>query len=329
MITNNLSFSSIQQFNNFVKPKSKGQTFAFKAELKADSFNGKTLSNEKASLTELTLEFLGKSKKRRPKQNWSQNNHPNNNAQKHSQRKGNSVQELLAELVAGPYGKSAEYRNLFETNLKATPNPNLREELANDRTIYNVDRAEQRISSLSRYLKEDMIGFITPSGHHWFEEVLVNFIHGAKARTVPENQYKNVAKELWSLIAKADPYWTSPEFTEYLQSMNPSSARDATIRAIEEINLEKRGLLGKVTFGYRSLMKDMQKILDDGCAYTGVPMKRRGGNQYNNATAEHIFPHSKGGPDSDFNYLIAAAKPNQERGNMPLVDFLRGRNQYD
>ena len=104
-----------------------------------------------------------------------------------------------------------------------------------------------------------MVGFITPSGDHWFEKALVNLIYGARAKKIPEKQFKDAAKELWSLIAKADPYWTSGKFLNYLESMKPSPARNATIQAIKEITLERKGISGKVAFGYKSLMKQMKK----------------------------------------------------------------------
>ncbi|MEW5819832.1 MAG: hypothetical protein AB1782_06545 [Cyanobacteriota bacterium] len=339
MQTNNVIFANFNSYHlggKLSKPQVNVQT---KPQFETDTFNGKPLSVSKPSLSELALEFLGKSRKTRAKRT-KRNKYENNRTQSDTRRTGTKtqqnknwqedyIQDMLASLTPGPHGISVEYRNLFSKQLAATPNANLREELKKDRTIYNLDRAEQRISSLSRYLKEDMVGFISPSGDHWFEKALPNFINGARARKVPAGQMKDAAKEIWGLIAKADPYWTSGEFKKYLESMESSPARDATITAIEEIAIERKGIRRQVTFGYKSLMKDMKKLMDDGCAYTGVPMKRHSRDPYVCISAEHIFPHSKGGADNDFNFFMASSQSNSDRGNMPLVQFLKGKNAND
>ncbi|MGD9581233.1 MAG: hypothetical protein AB7V50_07660 [Vampirovibrionia bacterium] len=227
----------------------------------------------------------------------------------------------------GDHGLSTEYRNILKKNLVATPNPNLRLELSKTRNIYDLNKAELRISSLSRYLKEDMVGFIIPSGHQWFDGSLENFIHGAKAKRVPENQFKSTAKEFWSLIAKADPYWTSNEFINYLGTVKDTPARNATIEAIKEIKKEREAKGSQINFtGYETALKDIKKLLKDGCAYTGVPMVRHSNDQHQQVSAEHIFPHSRGGRNSDFNYLLAASRPNSDRGSLPLIDFLKGKD---
>jgi hypothetical protein len=175
-----------------------------------------------------------------------------------------------------------------------------------------------------------MVGFITPSGHHWFPGALENIIHGAQAKKVPEDRMQGVAKEFWGLLAKADPYWSSKEFVKYLESMPEAPARNATLAAVKEIHLERTvPRFDKVAFGYKSELKDVPKILQDGGCYTGTPMQRSGGGAQRMASAEHIFPHSKGGPDNDFNFMVATAKANSDRGNMPLIDFLKGRSVYD
>lgn len=226
----------------------------------------------------------------------------------------------------GIHGVSTEFRSTLKKQLKATPNPNLRAELAKTTGIYDLNKAEQRISSLSRYLKEDMVGFIIPAGHQWFDGSLENFIHGSKAKKVPVKNFKSTAKEFWSLIAKADPYWTSQQFIDYLGTVKDSPARNATIEAIKELKEQRQTKGSNLSFGYDSALKDIKKLLEDGCAYTGVPMQRRSRDQNQCVSAEHIFPHSKGGRNSDFNYLLAAARPNQDRGNMPLLDFLKGKD---
>lgn len=278
--------------------------------IQGDTFNGKTLNQFKPAQSAL-INFLGKNK--------------HSNTTHHDYQEYNSFNSLKDSGV--------EYKNLFETQLKATPNPNLRRELSSDKNVVDLNKAELRIKSLSRYLKEDMVGFITPSGDHWFEGALQNFIFGAEAKRIPENQFKSAAKEFWSLLAKADDYWSSDDFINYLDSMKSSPAQKATIDAIKEIQNERSvksdisKLVSALTFGYSSQMKDIQKLLNDGCAYSGVKMVRHGRNPSIMVSAEHIFPHSKGGQDSDLNYLMASAQENGDRGNMPLVDFLRGHTQ--
>lgn len=238
----------------------------------------------------------------------------------------NTVQNRLTSDVVSFSAKTIEYKNKFNTQLKATPNPNLRKELEADKSIYDVDKAFQRLTSLSRYLKEEMVGFITPSGEEWFPKALINFIYGAKDCKVPEEDFKKTAKELWSLIAKADKYWYSQEFINYLSSFKPSPARDATIQAIEEIAREKTPMMSKIAFGYKSDMKKIQKILDHGCAYSGKPMNRTGGWP-DQVTLEHIFSSNNGGSDSDFNYILTTSKANDDRGNLPLIDYLKGKDR--
>ena len=303
MITSSISFI---EFKPTLGGESSGRasiSTKLKPVLQVDNFNGKTMVTQNATGIQMALEFLGR--KRRPK----------------------TPPPPPPPVEAGPHGLGQGYRNIYKQTLKATPNPDLRKELSNLRSVYNIGRAEQRISSLSRYLKEDMVGFITPSGHHWFEKALPNFIHGARARRVKPDEFKNAAKELWSLIAMADPYWTSGKFVEYLQTMESTPARDATIEAIKEITQKRNSKTSAVSFGYHSDLKEIKKLLKDGCAYTGVPMVRNSRDPQKCVSAEHIFPHSKGGPDNDFNFLLAAAEPNGDRGNIPLVQFLKGKNQ--
>lgn len=308
----------MQTMGNLESLKKSNNHTLVNAKLELDSFNGKTAAPKQKSFGELSLEFLGKGRnKRRKRKKHSQNNN------------GNYKSKPIDLGPAGPHGHAEVYRNILETPLKAVPNPAFRSELAKDKTIYNIDKAEKRISSLSRYLKEDMIGFITPSGHHWFNKSLGNIINGARAKKVPENQMKDAAKDFWSLLAKADKYWASEDFIKYLNSLDKNSARDATIEAIKEIRMSEQGTLQKVTFGYRSAMKSFKKLLEDGGCYTGTPMQRNKGDAFVRVSAEHIFPHSKGGPDNDFNFMLATAKANSDRGNMPLIEFLKGKNAGD
>lgn len=222
--------------------------------------------------------------------------------------------------------KDIPYKSLFKTGLKATPNPNLRSELEKDKSIYDIENAFTRITSFSRYLKEEMIGYITPAGEHWFEKALINMIYGTRLEKISETEFKSAAKDLWSVIAKGDSYWTSDDFLNYLNSMKPSAARNATIEAIKEIAMERKSRATQVAFGYSSDLKKVQRLLDHGCAYSGEPMQRTGGWPYQ-VTAEHLFPSYNGGNDTDCNFILATSKANDDRGNLSLVDFLKGKTR--
>lgn len=310
-VLNSISFLKSSSLNNSIVQGGATQAIRSSIEQKPDSFNGKVLQPKNTSIFQQVLSFLGQ-----------KTENIRNNANTITFMHNPNPEE---EITIGSYGYDERYRNIFNVNLKATPNPNLAEELSRDPNIYNLNEAERRISSLSKYLKENMVGFITPYGYHWFPSALENFIYGANNKRVPIKEFKNTAKELWSLLAKADPYWTSNEFIKYLRTMDQTFAVVATINAVKEIQLERKKLSSNITFGYNSKMKDMPKLLNSGCAYSGVKLSRSGYST-NKVSVEHIFPNSLGGSDDDFNYLLTAGDANNERGLLPLLDFLRGKS---
>jgi hypothetical protein len=301
MRLNSISISTFCGDQNSKTQQRKHSNIQLKVVPQADSFNGKTLKAESNDLLSKILDFTGKKKNRR--------------------------RPPRITLPEGPYGLApGEYRNMFDAQLKATPAPDLAKKLSIDNTIYDVEKATLRLTSLSRYLKEEMVGFITPSGHHWFPNALENIINGAKSKKVPESQMKDAAKEFWGLIALADPYWISDDYVKYLSDMKKTPARDATIQAIKELQLEQKLQASTISFtGYKSELKDIPELLESGCAYDGTPMKRTSKNRALQVSSEHIFPRSKGGANNDFNYFLTNVKTNGERSNMPLIDYLKGR----
>lgn len=170
------------------------------------------------------------------------------------------------------------YKTILEKRLISTPNPDFKDKLRNLRGINNQELAYDRISALSRYLKEDMIGFIVPEysingekkgGFEWFEKGLVNLLWGAtkagkkglskegtlnidpskkltknqlkKARKHPPvpDDFKSVAKELFGLLALHDNYWKSNDFITYLERFEKTDPIAATIEAIKELQAPK------------------------------------------------------------------------------------------
>lgn len=170
------------------------------------------------------------------------------------------------------------YKTVLEKRLVSTPNTDFKEKLRNVRGINNQEIANDRISALSRYLKEDMIGFIVPEytingekkgGYEWFEKALPNLLWGAtkagkkglskegtiktdpsrkltknelkKARKHPPvpDDYKSVAKELFGLLALHDNYWKSNNFISYLERFEKTDPIVATIEAIKELQTPK------------------------------------------------------------------------------------------
>jgi hypothetical protein len=225
-----------------------------------------------------------------------------------------------------------EYRNMFDTLLKASPNPLLEKLLVRDLKISDPEKAHKRITSLSRYLKEDMVGFITPDGRHWFEGALKYFIRGAVSKDLTDKQMEKhgpaIAEHFWGLLAKADSYWSSGEFLDYMKNhMNPEEPGvKETIQGVSRLYQKK--LTNKtVSFGYSSDLRYIQKLLDDGGAYTGKPLKLTNvSNHPAYPTLEHIQPHSTGGDEvnDDCNYLLVRQNDNGDRSNIPLIAYLKG-----
>jgi len=62
------------------------------------------------------------------------------------------------------------------------------------------------------------------------------------------------------------------------------------------------------------------------CCYCGIRTTEVQGFKYS-ATVEHIIPKSQGGPDDLDNYALACYKCNNDRGDKPLEQYLRERDQ--
>jgi len=240
-----------------------------------------------------------------------------------------------------------EYQSVLKEPLISEPRPTFEKDLKLERLVSYND-AKVRISSLSRYLKEDMVGFVVPKydvngeqkgGYQWFEKAAEYLIRGSK-ENVKESNFKPVAKELYGLLALHDNYWKSPEFIDYLSTLKQSPAIKATIAAVKELNAPKtsnvskelsfRGSLFLTTKGFFSPLKVIDKLSKTNCAYTGEKF-----TTYNDHTSQpdapknqpsldHIMPKSWGGPCEDYNYILASRDSNTLRGNIELIKFLRG-----
>ena len=264
------------------------------------------------------------------------------------------------------------YVNVLEKPLKSTPNINFRQNLAKVPGIISLTNAEERISSLSIYLKEKMIGFVVPEyelngehkgGYQWFERGLENLLKGSKRDIESTNcfkkklkglikepnkkikfiKYKDTAKELFGLLSLHDNYWKSQDFVDYLTSLKKSktiqtgqiTAIDATVAAINELNNKKSlSFKGKQLIemgGYFTPLKEIKELWTG--AYSNHKLKFEKNKHFSpeeTITAEHIFPNSWVPKEDrqqlidDGNFLIVSLKANNERENMPLIEFLKG-----
>jgi len=261
-----------------------------------------------------------------------------------------------------------EYKNVLKKTLASEPRPTFEEDLKQVDGIISYDQAKTRISSLSRYLKEDMVGFVVPEyitnnekkgGYQWFEQsaeyllrgsaegetykveekILNNGIEQLVEKTVKpgvaEADFQPAAKELYGLLAVHDNYWKSPEFVKYLSTLKQTPAIKATISAVKELGEPKdvsfTGEKFIKMYGYFSPLKAMDKLLDDGCAYSAAPLQfddpqteHEKINPKVNASLEHIMPKYWGGPCDDSNYLLASSKANSDRRDMALIQYLKG-----
>lgn len=237
------------------------------------------------------------------------------------------------------------FKSVLEKQLVSEPNADFKVKLGKIKGVKreNVETASKRVSSLSRYLKEDMVGFIVPKytqegkqkgGYQWFERSLENLLKGCEKNLSP-NKYKDTAKELFGILATHDNYWKSDAFVGYLSSLKSSDATTETIKAIKELQSsgKKPSFTGKdiKMFGIFSPMKAMDKLLNDGCAYSGEKMifddpstKHPKIAPKNNASLEHVTPKSWGGPDDDSNYMVTSVEANSKRGNGTLIQYLKG-----
>jgi hypothetical protein len=261
----------------------------------------------------------------------------------------NSLKLLSSDLVS--FGKMTsafisdlKYKNRL--NLKSIENTDFIQLVELNSTISDKEQATIRIKSLSTYLKESMIGFIVPQytikgqskgGYEWFERGLENLLKACKKYSTPDD-YKNNAKQLFTLLALHDSFWTSNQFVSYLQELKPSLAINKTIEAINELNNTETkksiSFLGdkKVNmYGFFSPLKCMQELLDKGCAYSGEKLffddpdkHAQRPEPFQNASLDHIVPQSWGGIDDDSNFLLTSVQTNSLRGNCTLLRYLRG-----
>jgi hypothetical protein len=226
--------------------------------------------------------------------------------------------------IANPVVK---YNNRFKQKLKAEPNPDLKEILIKEfgDDLHNPERAVDRITSLSRYLKEEMVGFITPGGKEWFEGACEFLIKGAAGRPILEKDFQKHAERFWKLMAMADPYWQSTEFIKYLHSLDQNPGVKATVEAVKKLSKEQQKS-SEISFGYSSQLRFIPELLKSG-AYTNKPLTLNPSRE-NYATIEHIYPKNFGGDElnDDCNYLLTSIKANNERGCLSLMEYLMGWN---
>ena len=242
------------------------------------------------------------------------------------------------------------YKN--NLNLKSTPNFSDEDFKKNLQTnvlgITNTNKAAKRISSLSIYLKEKMIGFEVPEyelkeekkgGYQWFERGLENLLIGSKKANLKPEAYKDTAKELFGILAVHDNYWKSSEFSDYLSSLktsktiteNQTKAVDATVLAIRELNEPKQlgfGAQEMISMGERAFtpMKFIHEIYEK-CAYTGNHLDRESDDENFRPSADHIIPHSwENSKNDDGNFIISSMDSNTDRGNIALIKYLKGND---
>ncbi|MEW5819402.1 MAG: hypothetical protein AB1782_04365, partial [Cyanobacteriota bacterium] len=222
-----------------------------------------------------------------------------------------------------------KYDKRYPRELKATPNPKIRGELLQDKGVKNIELAINRLTNFSRYLKEDMVGFYTPDGKHWFEGACKYLIEGSAGIDIPESMYPEYATKFWELLSKADKFWISDEFVDYLKSMEQNPGVVASINAIENINNAINARNSNITFGYSSELRFIPELLKHGGAYTGqelVLSYKEGGPHPLYPTLEHLFPHIAGGDEANdnCNYVLTTSESNSSRSDIPLIDFLKG-----
>lgn len=322
---------SIEKTNNLNTQQSFG--LVLKPAQDVDTFNGKpvlTTVSKQSFLSEM-ISFLGKQKnskrgnsRRSNKSNRYQKRHNNHNKTQHRSHTKSRKTQKNDDYVRPVF----EYKNKFSERLQAEPNNHLKALLACDDSVRNVKKANQRISSLSRYLKEDMVGFITPDGVHWFEKALPFIYKGCVAKDIGEEKYFDMAISFWSLMAKADNYWKSPEFVDYLKTMERTPAVKATIEAVKGLMANEDALQMVAFTGYPSKIKYIPDL--NKCAYSARSLKWDT-DALHNPSAEHILPHSIAGDEVniDINYLVTSAQANSERGNIPLIAYLKGWDAED
>lgn len=227
-----------------------------------------------------------------------------------------------------------EYVNKYPKKLVAEPNLTLRSQLQRDPSVHNTGTAFERITYFSKYLKEGMVGFYTPTGEHWFEGACKYLIKGSAGVDIPEELYPVYAEKCWSLLAKADNFWTSDEFVDYLKSMNQNTGVKATIEAINNIREAKKPFSSSISFGYNSELRFIPELLELGGVYSGTKLRLSYDdkpNDFDYPSIEHLYPHVEGGDDVNdiCNYVLATSEANSRRSDIPLVDYLKGWDAED
>lgn len=244
------------------------------------------------------------------------------------------------------YIEDLNFKSVLDNQLVSNQNPDFKNRLLElGIKKGNLDVAATRIASLSRYLKEDMIGFIVPNytynntqkgGYQWFDEALESLLKACYRDIKPDN-YDVAAKELFGLLAAHDDYWKSDDFINYIFTLKKSKAKILTVKAIKELQSSSQknpSFCGQMIemWGIFTPLKAMEKLLNDGCAYSGEKLYFDDPNNTNhpkitpknNASIEHIIPQSWGGPDDDSNYMVSSVAANSKRGNNELITFLKG-----
>ena len=103
-----------------------------------------------------------------------------------------------------------------------------------------------------------------------------------------------------------------------IRRMEPIEIPQEIIDQLEENAHHKPPYPGP-TFGYRWKVKDLYKKGKlPGVKYDVSGRKLTA----KNVTIDHAIPHSKGGPTSDENLMLATREFNQMRGNKPLFQFI-------
>ena len=345
--------ASHKGYANSIKPA--GQVKQVNAGLNCfcgnDTYNGKSLTSlngeKKSTLLEDMVSFLGRRSDHNEKNARKKRIKNNRKAKENRQYKSlhefggtpfitengmrvskNRVKPVEVKNDDDYVRPVYEYKNILKERLHSNINPNLKANLLAEGDIHDINRATTRVSSLSKYLKEYMVGFITPDGDHWFEKAMPFILKGCEAENIPEKEFHDVAEEFWGLLAKADNYWKSDSFVEYLGTLEQNPAVKATIKAVKDLQTES---LKNVAFtGYPSKIKYIPEL--DFCAYSGRKLEWDS-DELHRPSAEHILPHSVGGDEVniDANYLITSAQANSIRGNMPLLEYLKGWDdrEYD
>lgn len=243
-----------------------------------------------------------------------------NTLRNHNAKNGGKNAHKKPEKNTTPYIRpSYEYNNIFEERLVAEPKSTLKASLLAE-GVHDINKAVVRVSSLSRYLKEDMVGFYTPDGDHWFEKAMPFILKGCEAKNIPVDEYFETALNFWNMMSLADNYWKSNDFVDYLNMMEPNPAVLATIEAVKTMqSMDSK----QIAFtGYPSKIKYIDEL--DTCAYSGLKLKLNDDNL--SPSAEHILPHSICGDEFniDVNYFIVSSAANSNRGHIPLLEYLSG-----